>query len=84
MPDPTRAALFSSALSRDLKASAEKMESDLVSIRIVAESLLGLPRVASTGAVAHISKDLADAIHRLDGEMRRLREVVSELRDFVR
>jgi hypothetical protein len=84
MTAPARPALFVNALSRDLKSVASTMESDLVSVRIATENLLGLPRVADTGAVAHISKDLADTSHRLDAELRKLRDVISELRDFVR
>jgi hypothetical protein len=80
----TRPALFASSLASDLVKTAEAMESDLVSVRIVAESLRGLPRIASTGAVAGISKDLADAIARMDHGLRQLREVTGELRDFVR
>jgi hypothetical protein len=84
MSVPTRPALFANALSRDLKSAAETMENDLISVRVAAENLLSLPRRVDTGAVAQISNDVADAVRRLDGELRKLREVVSELRDFVR
>jgi hypothetical protein len=52
-----RAALFASSLARDVKTAAETIETECAALRLVEQSLIGLPRVANIGGVADVARD---------------------------
>jgi hypothetical protein len=83
-PTNTRGALFAASLARDVKEATEAIESECAALRLVAEGLIGLPRVVDVGGVARVSKEMATALFRIDDQQRKLRAVLLELKDFVR
>jgi hypothetical protein len=84
MPPNPRQTLFAAALARDVRGAIEVIESECASLRLVEQALIGLPRVADLGAVGAVSRDLGNAILRIETAQRTLRTVLAETRDFVR
>jgi hypothetical protein len=83
LPPHPRTALFAASLARDVVQLTERVETES-GLRIEAERLHGLPRVINIGGVGSIAKGLLDAQPRIETQLRTLRNIISELRDFVR
>jgi hypothetical protein len=83
LPPHPRQALFAASLARDLKAIADTVDGNTAVIRLVAERLCGMPRVTDLAEVGRIAKDLGNVVIEVERELRRLRAVHDELRDFV-
>jgi hypothetical protein len=84
LPHYPRATLFAASLAKDLKAIAEEIEGECATLRINSERFFGLPRRVDIGGIKDISQDLGRASLRLETQMRRLRSILTELRDFFR
>jgi hypothetical protein len=72
------------AQGKKLTRIAEAIENECHSLCLEAENLHGLPKAAHVGAIGDIARNLGNAQQRLETQMRMLRNVTNELRDFVR
>jgi hypothetical protein len=79
-----RATLFAASLAKDVAQIATNVEGECATLRLASERFYGLPSRTDVGGVADIARDLGKASLNLETQMRKLRAVLDELRDFVR
>ena len=84
LPVHPRSSLFASSLSRDVKNIAEAIDGNTAVLRINSERLWGLARVVDIDAVGQILREMGDANLEIEKQQRKLREIITELRDFIR
>jgi hypothetical protein len=82
-PHPPQA-LFTASLARDVRNSAEALDGNAAVLRLAADRLHGMPRVADFDEIDRIAKELNGAMTEIEREQRRLRAAHDELGDFIR